>query len=183
MQRPTKRPFRLADALVLVASCALGFAFVRVSLDYELTFWSLSTDLMILRGSWYAVLALFPPTVAGLLLRLRKPRPRLRTLCTQPGFVSAIMVVLVTAHNFLCIGLDQLAYGVPGKSSLYDQTNGFAMLFTVSAAAAVLASWTLLAVGGRWRPERSWMDRLGRALGVFWLLSGLVPPILNLTFR
>ena len=27
-----------------------------------------------------------------------------------------------------------------------------------------------LAVAGRWRAEPSWVDRLGRALGVFWVL-------------
>jgi hypothetical protein len=37
--------------------------------------------------------------------------------------------------------------------------------------AAIAASWTFLLVSGRWRPERSWIDRAGRALGWFWILT------------
>ena len=35
---------------------------------------------------------------------------------------------------------------------------------------AVAAAWLALAVAGRWRPERSWIDRLGRVLGVAWIV-------------
>ena len=34
----------------------------------------------------------------------------------------------------------------------------------------------------RWRPEPSWIDRLGRGLGIYWLAAGLVVPILRLFF-
>jgi hypothetical protein len=38
---------------------------------------------------------------------------------------------------------------------------------------AVLTSWTTLLVGCRWRAERSWIDRIGRMLGVYWIATGL----------
>ena len=38
---------------------------------------------------------------------------------------------------------------------------------------AVLVSWMTLLVGRRWRAEPSWVDRLGRAAGVFWIAAGL----------
>jgi len=34
---------------------------------------------------------------------------------------------------------------------------------------AVASSWVLLLVSRQWRPERSWIDRAGRALGWFWI--------------
>ena len=34
---------------------------------------------------------------------------------------------------------------------------------------AVGAAWLLLVVSGRWRAEPVWIDRLGRALGIFWI--------------
>ena len=37
--------------------------------------------------------------------------------------------------------------------------------------AAVASSWMLLLVSGQWRPERSWVDRAGRALGWFWIAA------------
>ncbi len=38
---------------------------------------------------------------------------------------------------------------------------------------AVAASWLVLIVGRRWRPEPSWIDRCGRAVGAYWIM--LVP--------
>jgi hypothetical protein len=39
---------------------------------------------------------------------------------------------------------------------------------------AVAVAWLALAVTGRWHPERSWIDRLGRALGLGWLVIFLL---------
>jgi hypothetical protein len=41
---------------------------------------------------------------------------------------------------------------------------------------AVLTSWMTLIVGRRWRAEPTWVDRLGRAVGVFWIVAGAVVP-------
>jgi hypothetical protein len=38
------------------------------------------------------------------------------------------------------------------------------------ASIAVLAAWLVLAIVGRWKPERAWDDRLGRLVGVLWVL-------------
>jgi hypothetical protein len=39
---------------------------------------------------------------------------------------------------------------------------------------AVLASWLTLRAGGWWRAEPSWIDRLGRALGVLWIAEAVI---------
>jgi hypothetical protein len=39
---------------------------------------------------------------------------------------------------------------------------------------AVLAAWTILFLSHRGRPERSWIDRAGRALGICWIVFALV---------
>jgi hypothetical protein len=52
----------------------------------------------------------------------------------------------------------------------------------VPLAAAVLGTWSLLIFNRRWRPEQSWIDRLGRCLGIYWLAAGMVVPILRLLF-
>lgn len=35
---------------------------------------------------------------------------------------------------------------------------------------AVQAVWTVLLMGRRWRPEPSWQDRAGRAVGIWWIV-------------
>ncbi len=41
------------------------------------------------------------------------------------------------------------------------------------AGFVVGGAWLALAMAGRWRPERSWVDRLGRAIGVFWIAAAV----------
>ena len=47
----------------------------------------------------------------------------------------------------------------------------------VYAEAAIAGAWLIMAIGGWWRPERGWIDRLGRAVGAAWIalmLAGFV---------
>jgi hypothetical protein len=36
-------------------------------------------------------------------------------------------------------------------------------------AKAIAAAWLILALSGRWRPERTWVDRLGCLIGLAWI--------------
>ena len=47
---------------------------------------------------------------------------------------------------------------------------------------AVFVTWMTLLIGRRWRAERSWIDRLGRATGVFWILAGSSVVVLFLLY-
>jgi hypothetical protein len=37
----------------------------------------------------------------------------------------------------------------------------------------VAAAWLLLWLGNGWRSESSWIDRAGRTLGFYWIVSGV----------
>jgi hypothetical protein len=41
------------------------------------------------------------------------------------------------------------------------------------AGFVVAGAWIALGIAGRWRPEAGWIDRLGRAVGVFWIVGAL----------
>jgi hypothetical protein len=45
--------------------------------------------------------------------------------------------------------------------------------FSAPCGFTVAAIWLLLALSGRWRPERSWIDRLGRLLGLVWMACAI----------
>ena len=49
--------------------------------------------------------------------------------------------------------------------------------FVSPCGGAVAAVWTVLALSGRWRPERSWIDRLGRALAMLWIMLSVLAAI------
>jgi hypothetical protein len=38
------------------------------------------------------------------------------------------------------------------------------------AVIAVAATWLALAIVGRWKPEKAWDDRIGRFIGVLWIV-------------
>jgi hypothetical protein len=40
-------------------------------------------------------------------------------------------------------------------------------------ASAIAGAWLTLVLAGCWRPERTWIDRLGTALGLGWIIVGL----------
>jgi hypothetical protein len=46
------------------------------------------------------------------------------------------------------------------------------LMFPNQNTCSVVAAWATLAICGLWRSDASWPDRLGRALGVFWICAG-----------
>jgi hypothetical protein len=38
-------------------------------------------------------------------------------------------------------------------------------------AVTVLIAWVVLAISRQWQAERSWIDRIGRLIGVLWLAT------------
>jgi len=43
-----------------------------------------------------------------------------------------------------------------------------------SVGALIFFSWVMMGIFRTWRPERSWIDRLGRAIGVMWIFVSFV---------
>lgn len=116
-------------------------------------------------------------TLAWCVLRIRGPRPRWRRLVRQPGFVVGLTTILawfvgggvairwwLDVHHIVPEWLDVMIVQMATAMML----GGFGVFF----------SWTGLVLEGRWRPERSWVDRLGRILGVGWIMLSVPSAIL-----
>jgi len=109
-------------------------------------------------------------SVAILVLRLRAPRPRWRRLVRQPGFVACGMVTA-----WLIIMLVSGLVGAPDARRWIQPGFGLDLVGSTSVAGVlILGAWTLLYVGGFWRPEKSRLDRAGRILGASWIALVLV---------
>jgi hypothetical protein len=98
-------------------------------------------------------------TPSVLLLRVLRPRPPLHDLLRQPGVLAC---GVATASLFLIVVLlDPVTpYGFP-----------FGPLSVVSVPMPVALAWAWLGLTRRWGAEASWIDRLGRAVGIGWVLS------------
>jgi hypothetical protein len=92
-------------------------------------------------------------TLVQPLMRLRSPRPLSRDLVRQSGFVVCLAVILGTF-----IFVDLWWFKIIGDSLIFVQ------------AAVLLLLWPVLGLPP-WNAERSWIDRLGRAVGWGWIVA------------
>ena len=188
-RQPTSpRPLTLLDAMILVAATASACPVIRwIGKDFDPDESLPDLFLGLLAqgrfGAFGAVLAILSLpfavawTVAVIPLQLKRPRPARRRLARQPGWMAACSAV--PGMMLLALGVGVIFLGW-GRSSFYLDDLEFS-LFALApslAGATVLGSWMTLIVGGRWRAEASWIDRLGRALGVYWLAMGSGAPFL-----
>ena len=177
MNQPPIR-FRLLDAMILIGAAACGLALAKWGYGEAFTT-PMPPYIRGLQVHGFVVFAAYPLTFAVVVLRLLRARPRRRRLCSQPGFVACSTVVIVASFNLSIFSTHHFLLDADSNYKLRDvviSSLGFSY-----TSPAVLAAWMLLAIGGRWRAERSWIDRLGRILGVFWLMPFLILEIVQLT--
>lgn len=198
MRTRTTRPFRISDALVLVAATGLGLAGCRfwlsASNDVWGDLWPTSAE-PLLKGLWIAAFGAIPVssilmlgwTAAVFSLRLRHPRPRRRLLWCQPGFLACVAAILVFAWKSTGVGFLAAASLLTANPVQLSKTNygdlvdelALMLLFSFSSpqanvGAAVLLLWLVTWASGRCRPEPSWVDRSGRVLGALWVCTALL---------
>jgi hypothetical protein len=171
------REFRLSDAMILVAGAALSLSGAHLLVLMADAFRQLCREAVLnrdvllgpwpafwvairndLRSTlWYAFqvagMVLLGMTPAYFVLRLRRPRPPLRTLLRQPGMVA----VLAMAFG--------LFWGTGGLISLLPERFDSMNAAPSAIGGSVAAAWGVLALSRRWEPEPGWVDRVGRVLG------------------
>ena len=193
------RRFLLSDAIVLMTATAVGLAVFKPYYAVTYVYWGppfgFATRLSGWIGGLWSCLILASPfamawTLAILGLRLGRPRPRWRRLVRQPGFVAGLLAAAVLAFR-LC-GFATLRWRVGSDPGLavwsprvvrpsgcivagnlgylaFDTDHFLGTMAMIGFAVA--SSWMLMVLSGRWRPETSWIDRAGRMLGWFWLVT------------
>ena len=172
---PSRR-FTIADIMILVTASAVAMVILRPYMPGHLRIlqvvpsittdrWGLLAGWMWLAGPGSCVVV--PWMAALIVLRLRPPRPARPRLADQPGFVAcvAVMASIVPAIAWFAAIRHR-----PG----FQRESGFEQgwqIVTSYSATAVVGSWIALGLTRRWRPEPSWIDRMGRASGAYWVLT------------
>jgi hypothetical protein len=165
------RSITVLDLLILIAATGAGLGAIRAlspDFDFYASPYSPIPPATLLEWGWitasfraFYISPLLAAWSLGLVaLRLRQPRPDLRSLASQPGWSAscAAAVGVVAGAVMAAIGV----YGRYGIQSFFD-------LVPYPVGVAVGAVWLHLAATGHWRPEPSWIDRAGRVLGAAWL--------------
>jgi hypothetical protein len=164
------RPLGVADAMIFIIALGLGFALTRPALVLiadamrsELL-WRFQTLAGAVSLGWMLNIVLlnflFFLLPALVVVRLRRPRPPLRSLVRQPGFVACSLPLVVI--------LASLPLSLLPLSGLAEQA--IAIGFQTLLIATAPLAWAFLMASGRWSPEPGWIDRLGRVLGLLAML-------------
>lgn len=180
-QRRSRR-FGLADGLILIAALSLTLVVLRATGWFARfpvrvgSWWDTWCELLWLRPWSHLgqtrqhaafllsaqmleeiLVGLLSSVLLGLtlalpLLRLRRPRPPFREVVRQSGFVACLAVIagtLITVDLWAVANID--------------------VGYWVVVASGLMLAWPLLGMFP-WRPEASWIDRLGRAVGWGWII-------------
>jgi hypothetical protein len=182
-----RRPFRLLDSMILVAAIAAGCSLTPAcarSAQHSVDHWWLKLvkpeDLIDwLVGAPLALSLLVIPLTAMVMLalipiRLVGPRPEIRRLVRQPGLNASCALAVAALFSGLPVAAGALVARLsPNEFFSMLLSKWLFLSGTMYGGAAIMASWLTLFVGGRWRAQASWVDRLGRAMAVFWLLVAI----------
>jgi len=178
MDKHSIRAFNLVDVMILLAATAAAMGWVRANYDWYFfslawrSYYNLGDYIMaaiyFVRVLWPFLLTL---TLTTLALRMRRPRPQREALARQPGVVACCAATVATAAIFwpTLIGIIAGVPGITGSRRFWDDlVTG--VKASEAVGVAVAAAWMTLALVSSWRPEPSWIDRLGRGLGTAWIV-------------
>jgi hypothetical protein len=158
------RCFNLGDGMILIAAIAVGLAFGKRATWHENIPGLFSVP-------YAASLCLDSLSVAVLLLRSRQPRPPFARMVVQPG-------VFACGTAVVCL----IVSGIMGVIVGYDYT--FWPIFEITATGGGVTSvWLMFWLGGLWKPEKGWIDGMGRFLGGCWILLWLMLWLFSAVWR
>jgi hypothetical protein len=160
----------ILDMMALAAAFALGYM-SALALAEQHVAWPIINCV--------SVVAL-PITWTLVALRFIGPRPTRARWFDPPGLSACFAVSAASLLNSWCAW--DVIFIRPSVPQDVFSLVALRVVEPLPLAAAVLGTWSLLLINRRWRPEPSWIDRVGRCLGIYWLGAGLVVPILRLYF-
>jgi hypothetical protein len=178
------RKFALSDAMIVVAAMAVSAHLLKLHYSQLLihnAFDINNGSLAPLSEKWllsYSVFVtgwtfcwLLPCSWGFVVIRLRRPRPRPRRMFRQPGmaaialtsFFTLVVGIMYIIRNFLFI---------PSTTNLFIGYRLETLL--ADGGLMALSAWIILPLTGRCRPERGWIDPMGRVLGACWITSWII---------
>lgn len=197
--RTSPRRLDLWDAVILIVATGAGVEAWLVAIGF-LGDPPLRGSPAIDRAMDLLLPLLFAWTLAIPALRLRRPCPQRRGLFGQPGMAACAVALAVLVCTLVGAAASWPVHQsrpkpttFPGRwilsvdgrwmSSAFDprlpplQQLGRLLYYdglgSSWAGLAICGAWLTMALGGWWRPERSAIDRLGRAIGLVWIVLSL----------
>ena len=91
------------------------------------------------------------------------------------GTVALVYAILST------LGYAVFSYFSPAfNNHMFDDSNSMMLWIRIGmqpmflVGGAVASVWIVMWLSGTWRADRSWVDRAGAALGIYWIMMSVV---------
>ena len=175
MKSNERRRFTIADGMILVSATALALVAIRATLvdakGMAEAPWAWAEP----RLTWVGLAF----TLAFIPIRLGHPRPDRDELWRQPGWVACVSVVIsLMVSVFQQVLSDATVFlrrpNFRPREELDQIFQDTLLRLPFHAVIVIAATWIVLVRGGRWKAEPGWIDRSGRAIGVFWIVINIV---------
>jgi hypothetical protein len=176
-----RRPFRLRDGMVLVAATAVAFTIFRQGLSGAVNFSTFGGVGEQWLFYWMHQIVPFPAiwSIAILAIAIFDGGTSRRRKLRHSGSVAccaAVMVLALTssiASGFYALHALEEIGAIPRVFSHARDSHAMPPFANAPmeeiVGTAVLGAWSVMAASGRWRSQRSWIDRTGRVLGSIWI--------------
>jgi hypothetical protein len=179
MLHTPRRRLSLSDAAIVIAAIALGLVPARYVVALDLPSIKLSPSdatarltRILTAGMTLASPVLIALSLAAFVISLRQPRPPLRSLAREPGFVAMAVIVMTTGYHLLHYAVKvTVCYHSTSSSSLLLPVYYVGLLTNIFLESGwnVAVAWSVLALQGNWRRRSRWNGGLGVALGCTWV--------------
>jgi hypothetical protein len=182
------RRFTILDAMIFTAASGPGFYHMMRNCDGDrlLQFHTNKIGLILLvicNYLHYIVPLVAMMTLAVFLVRFRRPWPPVRRIFREPGSIACFGAITVVLIEMVRVVVSHVTFVLDSvDASLTDfvreiASTDFSDLLWSSywdlpprIGETVGVLWLVLFVSGRWHSRPEWIDRLGRILGLFWVL-------------
>ncbi len=174
MPEPRRRPFTVADAMILVAAMTPGLILLRMATSLGL-FETITSPFGHGVGAFLwlvtsvGVCILVGPSLAVAILTVRQPSRDRKHAIRGPGFVACLAVMTASVFPIAYFAKSMLKSHRPEDNLEWFF---FRLIQELASGAGMMSigAWLALVVVGRWRPRPTWTDRLGRVVGACWVI-------------
>jgi hypothetical protein len=181
MERAIRR-FSLLDAMIVIAATGIGITIIRpfframpvvpissgmtsatpigsATYSHWLSHWLTRASPVV--GMW---------CLALLIASLSRRGVRRRRLFRMPGITASCTLWIVSlGGTWGSIRANSWLFTRPDPAAIYELWDEAAEL----AGPSIFAVWIIQALAGSWRPAPTWIDRVGRLAGLYWIVTYL----------
>jgi hypothetical protein len=167
--------------MISVAATAVAFGIFRYSLPSNIGLSTFGTALEQQLFYWMHRLTPFPALWSLAIVAItawdRKKGDRrearlagIAACCAATGAIAVATLIFSAFYTAHILEEQQVIRRIFNHSTQNHPLPPFgAITLEEIGGAAVLGAWSALAASRRWRTDRTWIDRLGRLIGMFWI--------------